>query len=52
VKLTRKLIPASLDPTHPLTLSLSKGCPFPFREDEEGRGFDKLSLSGFMEQGA
>jgi hypothetical protein len=38
-------------PTHPLTLSLSKGCPSPFPGDE-GQGFDKLSLSGFVEQGA
>jgi len=28
---------------HPLTLSLSKGCPFFPRPYEEGRGFDKLS---------
>ena len=32
-------------PPHPLSLSLSKACPS-FLSEEEGQGFDKLSLSG------
>jgi hypothetical protein len=31
---------------HPLALSLSKGCPSACPVEEEGQGFDKLSLSG------
>ena len=30
----------------PFALSLSKGCPFFYRSDEEGQGFDKLNPNG------
>ena len=32
---------------HPLTLSLSKGCPSLLHPHQEGQGFDKLSPNGF-----
>jgi hypothetical protein len=33
--------------TPPFALSLSKGCPSSSVVQEEGQGFDKLSLNGF-----